>query len=45
MDIKVIAVVGGGTMGHGITQVALQAGFQVLLEDVAKEILPGGPPE
>jgi 3-hydroxybutyryl-CoA dehydrogenase len=39
MDIKVIAVVGGGTMGHGIAQVALQAGFQVLLEDVAKEIL------
>ncbi|MEE9521883.1 MAG: 3-hydroxybutyryl-CoA dehydrogenase [candidate division NC10 bacterium] len=39
MDIKVIAVVGGGTMGHGIAQVALQAGFQVLLEDVAKDFL------
>lgn len=39
MDIKVIAVVGGGTMGHGITQVALQAGLQVLLGDVAKDIL------
>ncbi len=39
MEIKVIGVVGAGTMGHGIAQVALQGGFQVLLEDVAKDIL------
>ncbi len=39
MDIKVIGVIGAGTMGHGIAQVALQAGFQVLLGDVAKDIL------
>lgn len=39
MEIKVIGVVGAGTMGHGIAQVALQGGFQVLLEDVAPDIL------
>ena len=39
MEVKTIGVVGAGTMGHGITQVALQAGFQVLLEDVGKDIL------
>jgi 3-hydroxybutyryl-CoA dehydrogenase len=42
MEIKTIGVVGAGTMGHGITQVALQAGLQVLLEDVAKDILERG---
>ncbi|MFQ5881561.1 MAG: 3-hydroxyacyl-CoA dehydrogenase family protein [Candidatus Methylomirabilales bacterium] len=39
MEIKVVGVVGAGTMGHGITQVALQAGLQVLLRDVAMGIL------
>ncbi|MFQ5804463.1 MAG: 3-hydroxyacyl-CoA dehydrogenase family protein, partial [Candidatus Methylomirabilales bacterium] len=39
MEINVMAVVGAGTMGHGIAQVALQAGFQVRLEDVTKDIL------
>jgi 3-hydroxybutyryl-CoA dehydrogenase len=39
MDIKVIGVVGAGTMGHGIAQVALQGGFPVLLQDVGLEIL------
>lgn len=39
MEIKVIGIVGAGTMGHGIAQVALQAGFQVLLGDVTPDIL------
>ncbi len=39
METKTIGVVGAGTMGRGIAQVALQAGFQVLVEDVAKDIL------
>ncbi|MFQ5658701.1 MAG: 3-hydroxyacyl-CoA dehydrogenase family protein [Candidatus Methylomirabilales bacterium] len=39
MEIKVIGVVGAGTMGHGISQVALQGGFQVLLGDVTTGVL------
>ncbi|MFQ5533166.1 MAG: 3-hydroxyacyl-CoA dehydrogenase family protein, partial [Candidatus Methylomirabilales bacterium] len=39
MKIKVIGVVGAGTMGHGITQVALQAGYQILLGDVITDVL------
>ncbi len=33
MDDQKIAVVGSGTMGRGIAQVAAQAGFQVVLYD------------
>jgi 3-hydroxybutyryl-CoA dehydrogenase len=38
-DIKVIGVVGAGTMGHGIAQVALQSGLQVFLHDLEEAIL------
>ncbi|PYS93456.1 MAG: 3-hydroxybutyryl-CoA dehydrogenase [Acidobacteria bacterium] len=41
-DIEVIAVLGAGTMGHGIAQVAAQAGFRVILCDVAREPLMRG---
>jgi 3-hydroxybutyryl-CoA dehydrogenase len=34
MDIEKIGVVGGGLMGHGIAQVAAQAGYQVVLREV-----------
>ncbi|MCG0239887.1 MAG: 3-hydroxyacyl-CoA dehydrogenase NAD-binding domain-containing protein, partial [Firmicutes bacterium] len=34
-----IAVIGAGTMGAGIAQVALQAGLQVVLHDVSAEVL------
>jgi 3-hydroxybutyryl-CoA dehydrogenase len=34
-----IAVVGGGTMGSGIAQIAATAGFQVRLHDIGKEQL------
>lgn len=34
MDIERIAVVGAGTMGHGIAQVAAVAGYQVVLIDI-----------
>jgi len=37
--IKVIGVVGAGTMGNGIAQVFAQAGFEVCLVDVAGPIL------
>src|ERR1041385_2954422 len=40
--IESIAVIGAGTMGHGIAQVAAAAGFRVLLNDVDRESLARG---
>ena len=40
--IETIAVIGAGTMGHGIAQVAAGAGFKVLLNDVDRESLARG---
>jgi 3-hydroxybutyryl-CoA dehydrogenase len=42
MPIARIAVIGAGTMGHGIAQVALQAGFAVALCDSVPEVLERG---
>ncbi|MBN2198447.1 MAG: 3-hydroxybutyryl-CoA dehydrogenase [Candidatus Aminicenantes bacterium] len=42
MDIKKIGVVGAGTMGGGITQVAATSGFEVLVHDTAQEYLDRG---
>ena len=42
MSIETIAVIGAGTMGHGIAQVAAGAGFKVLLNDVDRESLARG---
>jgi len=39
MTIERIAIIGAGTMGHGIAQVAAQAGFEVVLSDVADELV------
>lgn len=41
-SIKEVAVIGAGTMGHGIAQVAGASGFQVLLGDVDRESLSRG---
>jgi len=38
-DIKKIAVIGAGTMGTGITQVAAASGFEVILNDVSEKFL------
>lgn len=40
--IETIAVIGAGTMGHGIAQVAAASGFRVLLSDVDREALARG---
>jgi 3-hydroxybutyryl-CoA dehydrogenase len=40
--IETIGVVGAGTMGNGIAQVAARAGHRVLLRDVAPEFLERG---
>jgi len=39
MEIKTIGVVGAGTVGHGIAQVGVQAGFRVVLRDLDDRIL------
>ena len=41
-DINVIAVIGAGTMGQGISQVAALAGFSVLLYDLNEDIVTKG---
>jgi len=40
--IKTVAVIGAGTMGHGIAQVAAAAGYLVLLRDVNRDALARG---
>lgn len=39
MEIRTLGIVGAGTMGSGIAQVALQAGCGVLIRDVSEGIL------
>lgn len=39
MEIKTIAVVGGGAMGNGIAQVAATAGYDVILRDISDAAL------
>jgi 3-hydroxybutyryl-CoA dehydrogenase len=41
-SIKTIGVVGAGTMGNGIAQVAARAGLQVILRDIKEEFLQRG---
>jgi enoyl-CoA hydratase/3-hydroxyacyl-CoA dehydrogenase len=38
-DIKIFTVVGAGTMGHGIAELAAIAGFRVYLADISMEVL------
>ena len=42
MDIKVIGVLGAGSMGNGIAQVASGAGFQVVMSDIAEAFVQKG---
>lgn len=41
-SVETIAVIGAGTMGHGIAHVAAASGFRVLLSDVDRETLARG---
>jgi 3-hydroxybutyryl-CoA dehydrogenase len=38
MEIKRIGVVGAGQMGSGIAEVALGAGFEVLMRDIRPDL-------
>lgn len=38
-DVKTVAVIGSGDMGHGIAQVCAQAGFTVYMKDIKQEFL------
>ena len=40
--IRIVGVIGAGTMGNGIAQVFAQSGFQVLVQDVADKALDRG---
>jgi 3-hydroxybutyryl-CoA dehydrogenase len=42
MEIDSIGVLGAGTMGHGIAQVAAQAGYPTLLYDVTADLAEAG---
>lgn len=37
--IRTVAVIGAGTMGHGIAQVFVRSGYAVILHDLSKELL------
>jgi 3-hydroxybutyryl-CoA dehydrogenase len=41
-DLQTIAVIGAGTMGHGIAQMAAASGYLVILRDLDKETLARG---
>ena len=42
MEIQKIMVVGSGFMGSGIAQVAIQAGYDVLLNDTTEALVKKG---
>ncbi len=42
MKIERVGVVGAGTMGHGIAQVAAMAGCEVVLQDLSDEVVQKG---
>ena len=41
-DIKHVAVIGAGDMGHGIAEVALMTGYTVSMYDIADEFVEKG---
>jgi len=42
IEIKTICVLGAGTMGHGIAQVAALAGYKVFLRDISEQLVQKG---
>jgi 3-hydroxybutyryl-CoA dehydrogenase len=42
MEVKTIGVIGAGTMGNGIAQVAAEAGFSVIMRDIEEKFVQRG---
>ena len=42
MNIRLVGVVGAGTMGHGIAQVMVRNGYSVVLHDTSQELVGRG---
>jgi 3-hydroxybutyryl-CoA dehydrogenase len=42
MEIKIVGVLGAGSMGNGIAQVAAQAGYQVVMRDIEDRFVENG---
>ena len=42
MEIKKLGVVGAGTMGNGIAQIAAQIGCEVVMRDIEMRFVEGG---
>ncbi len=42
MEVKKIAILGAGVMGHGIAQVCAQAGYEVNMRDIKDEFVQSG---
>ena len=42
MEIKKLLVAGAGQMGNGMAQVAAQAGYEVVMTDIAEEFVVRG---
>ena len=42
MEIKTIGVIGAGTMGSGIAQVAAEAGYKVVMRDIEEQFVQRG---
>jgi 3-hydroxybutyryl-CoA dehydrogenase len=41
-DVRRVAVLGAGTMGHGIAQVAAMAGYDVIMQDIEQALVERG---
>jgi len=41
-DIETVAVIGSGSMGHGITEVVAMAGYDVTMRDIEEDIVQEG---
>ena len=42
MSVKTIGILGAGTMGQGIAQVASESGFEVRIKDANEEVTQTG---
>ncbi|MQK95627.1 3-hydroxyacyl-CoA dehydrogenase NAD-binding domain-containing protein, partial [Escherichia coli] len=42
MEIKKVAVLGAGDMGHGIAEVCAIAGYEVTMRDIKQEFVDRG---